>query len=84
MAYDNNMSGALFTAKEKRNANSPDYTGSCEIDGVEYWMSGWKKKAKSTGKTYLSLAFSPKNEVAHSTNKAESSIKDDFEEDIPF
>lgn len=57
MAYDNNNSGALFRAKEKTRECSPDYTGSANVGGVEYRVSGWIKKSKA-GTSYMSLAFS--------------------------
>jgi len=40
--YDNNLSGALFKNNRKRDGRQdPDYTGSCEIDHVGYWVSAW-------------------------------------------
>ena len=41
MAYDNNRTGALFKNDKKESEKHPDYKGSCEIDGVEYWVSYW-------------------------------------------
>jgi uncharacterized protein (DUF736 family) len=58
--YDNNMRGVLFRA-EKKNDKAPDYTGNCEIEGVEIRLAGWVRTAKS-GKKFLSLALSyPQN-----------------------
>lgn len=57
--YDNNLRGALFKNDRKESDNSPDYKGSCEVDGVEYWISSWLKKDKN-GKTYMSLSFTAK------------------------
>lgn len=62
MEYDNNMRGTLFHEKDKKNANSPDYTGGVEIDGVKLRLAGWIKTSKS-GKRFLSLALSyPKDD----------------------
>ena len=35
--------GSLFPAREKRSDRSPDMTGKLNIDGTEYWVSGWWK-----------------------------------------
>ena len=61
MAYNNDKKGALFVNKEKKSEKSPDYTGSCEIGGVEYRLAGWKRTSKA-GLAYLSIAFSDKDE----------------------
>lgn len=42
--YDNTNRGALFINDRKRaGSNQPDYKGSINIEGVEYWVSGWVK-----------------------------------------
>jgi hypothetical protein len=63
MANDYPNSGALFKAdpaKKAENPKRPDYEGSAEVDGVDYWISAWIKEGKS-GK-FMSLAFKPKDE----------------------
>ena len=59
--YDNDMSGVLFKNKELKSERSPLYSGSCEIEGVEYWISSWVKTSK-TGSKFMSLAFTAKEE----------------------
>ena len=39
MEYDNNNTGAIFKNDRKETDRHPDYNGSCEINGVEMWMS---------------------------------------------
>lgn len=39
MAYDNHNSGVLFRNKSKTTPDQPTHTGSCNIVGVEYWLS---------------------------------------------
>lgn len=53
--------GALFINDDKQSDKQPDYRGQIMIDGVEYWVSGWKKKAQS-GASYTSLAVQRKDE----------------------
>lgn len=63
--YDNTNTGILFKNEEKDddNPNWPDYKGSIDIEGDEFWMSGWVKECKSgklEGKKIISLSFQPK------------------------
>lgn len=77
--YDNNMSGVLFrnTDKDpKKNPKWPDYQGSAEVDGIEYWLSAWIKEGRK-GK-FFSIAFKPKDEANHDQRRH------DDDEDIPF
>jgi hypothetical protein len=63
MASEFPNSGALFkadAAKKRENPKRPDYEGSAEVDGVDYWISAWLKEGKS-GK-FMSLAFKPKEQ----------------------
>jgi hypothetical protein len=53
-------SGTLFKNDRKREGKKdPDYTGSAEIDNVEYWMDCWVKKPEGK-KPFFSLSFRPK------------------------
>ena len=47
MEYDNNMRGVLFRNDRKEKETHPDYKGSCEVDGVEMWISAWIKDGKN-------------------------------------
>lgn len=60
--FDNNMRGTLFKNDRKESANHPDYNGSCEIDGVEYWVNAWVKESKKDGKKFFSMSYKPKEE----------------------
>jgi hypothetical protein len=82
--YDNTNSGALFKNERKSTKNHPDRTGSlcveCPDCGAknDYWMSGWVKQARSTGKPFMSVAITIKD--APEGDQA----ADDFDEDVPF
>lgn len=52
-------SGAVFVNNDKESDNHPDRKGDCNIDGVEYWVSGWLKKT-GNGDPFLSLSFKRK------------------------
>lgn len=83
--YDNTNRGAMFKAREKRSERSPDRTGEVTVqcphcnEISEFWMSGWLKKAKTSGQQFLSIAVNAKEppETPHS----DDGFADD---DIPF
>ncbi len=87
--YDNEMRGVLFANKERTKDSQPQAKGSCQIDGVEYWVSAWTNEAKS-GQKYQSLSFQRKDEVhAKGVAQAKAAMEpkgfSDLEEDsIPF
>ncbi len=57
--YDNTNTGALFENDKQGNPKRPDYKGSINVDGKDYWLSMWDKVGKS-GKAYYSLSIQPK------------------------
>ena len=58
--YDNTNRGILFGNDRKRGDKDPDCKGSLNVDGRDYWISGWWKQTKK-GKA-LSLSIKPKDE----------------------
>jgi len=59
--YDNTNSGVLFKNDRKETEKHPDYKGSINIEGTEYWLSGWKKESKKG--PLLSLSVQPKDDA---------------------
>jgi hypothetical protein len=87
MAFDNNMTGALFKVRERKSDKHPLYTGSCEINGQKLWISAWVKQSKN-GESFMSLAFKPADEQRASAQASGESTKPTFErrvdDEIPF
>lgn len=83
--YDNTNRGVLFKNDRKETDSHPDYTGSVNVEGKEYWFSGWIKtagpNARNPGSKFLSVSVSPK-EVAATPRS--SPKYDDMDGDIPF
>jgi hypothetical protein len=63
MTYDNINRGALFRDEKKADEKDRDYSGSINIDGKEFWISGWVKESKA-GKKFLSLRVKPNRGAA--------------------
>ena len=80
--YDNNMTGIVSRNDRKEKDTHPDIKGQCEIDNVEYWISGWKRERKDGTGIFYSLKFTPKDEAPKSAPKP--AAKDLPEDDIPF
>lgn len=59
--YDNTNSGALFNNSRKETQNHPDFNGTLNVEGVEYWISGWKKKDRNDN-TFVSLSVRQKEQ----------------------
>ena len=79
MEYDNTNRGSLFKNDRKDDAKFPDYKGSLNVDGVEYWLSAWIKEGK-TGK-FMGLAVNPKDAQPPASNPKKIVYEDDG---IPF
>ena len=79
--YDNNMQGVLFKNDKKSTSKHPDYTGSCEIDETEYWVSAWIKTARGSGKKFMSMAYTRKESPE---NLVSGDLATDLDDDIPF
>ena len=63
--YDNNNRGAIW-ANVKTKDTQPDFTGSILVDGKDYFLSGWKRKADANPKgPALSLAVTVKDNQPH-------------------
>jgi len=87
MAYEQrDNSGAMFVNERKTTASHPDRNGSCMVNGVEYWVSGWVKEPKTAGKQkWLSLSFTPKDTGGQSSrSEPKAAGSTDFDDDIPF
>jgi uncharacterized protein (DUF736 family) len=90
--YDNTNTGALFKNDKQGNENWPDYRGSININGEEFWISAWLKTSKKDNTKYMSLAVQPKEQKKQSAKQNKQRAPDpdphngadDFDGDIPF
>lgn len=58
MAYDNTNKGTLSRNDRKTTDKHPDFKGKINIDGKDYWLSGWTKSGNNGD--FISLAAQPK------------------------
>jgi hypothetical protein len=81
--YDNTNRGALFKNDDKdpNDDRDRDYLGTLNVEGKDFWLSGWRKTSKN-GRTYLSISVKPKDAPAADKSKPRRDDPDDDE--IPF
>ena len=84
MSYDNTNRGVLFKNEgDKKRDNGPDYSGSLNVNGEEFFLDAWIKTAQS-GRKFMSVSVKPKQARTQGQTKAAAarSIKED--DQIPF
>jgi hypothetical protein len=79
--YDNTNRGALFKNTKREKDTHPEYNGTVNIEGAEYWISAWVKDGKS-GK-FFSLSFKAKEDKP-AASKPATVDADPFGDDLPF
>ena len=80
--YDNTNRGSIWKNDKKDTDRHPDFTGSLNVEGVEYWVSAWKRRPDANPKApALSFSIKPKDE----RREPAPAKQDDFDnQDIPF
>ncbi len=83
--YDNNNRGSIWKNEDRKSDSHPQFKGSAEVNGVEYWVSGWLRKADANPKApAMSFSFTAKEEQSARKPTPSPSIGNDDLEDIPF
>lgn len=66
--FDPTNRGSLFKNDKKTEDKHPDLNGSINIDGVDYWISGWSKVSKG-GQKFISLSVRQKQEQTRQSSQ---------------
>jgi len=84
MNYDNTNRGQIWRSENKQSPTDRDFQGTINIDGTEYWLSGWKRKpTDDPNAPVVSLKAKLKEARALPTERPET--PEDWEDDeIPF
>ena len=62
MAYEQrDNSGSFFINDRKEKDNHPDFKGSIQVDGTDYWLSIWSKSG--TKGEFWSVSVTPKEKA---------------------
>lgn len=84
--HNNENRGAIWKNPKKTTDKHPDFTGSLNVDGVEFWVSAWKRKEGASEKSpALSFQIQPKDVDQRSApeQRNRGSVAD-MDSDIPF
>jgi hypothetical protein len=99
--YDNNNRGSVWKNEKKRpGKQDADFTGSLNVNGVEYWVNAWKRKEGASDKSpALSFSIRPKDDQRSASMMTPAEIRErqqrrpgpissgrnaDMDDDIPF
>jgi hypothetical protein len=83
--YDNTNRGQIWPNDRKEKDTQPDFKGSINVEGEEYWVSAWKRKPDANPKApSLSFSIQKKDEQAPEQPPAASGAAGDGFDDIPF
>jgi hypothetical protein len=80
--YDNTNKGILGRNDRKTQDTHPDFSGSINVDGRDYWLSGWIKERKDGSGRFFSLSVKPKDGA--SAPAAPRPAPADIDDEIPF
>ena len=88
MAYDSKPNtGALFKNDDKQTDSHPDYKGSLNVDGGEFFLDAWLNVAQS-GRKYMSVKVKRKDKQAAAPapapRQAPARQAPAADDDIPF
>lgn len=68
--YSNENRGSIWKNEKKETDKHPDFTGSLNVDGREYWVSAWKRKEGANPKApALTFTVKPKDEQQQSISQ---------------
>lgn len=95
MSYDNTNRGQIWRNEKKQDDKHPDFTGSLNIDGVEYWVNAWKRKEGANPRSpALSFSVRRKDDQQRGQTRGQSygdmkgkgrqQNNDDMNDQIPF
>jgi hypothetical protein len=92
MAYDNTNSGMMARNENLKTDKHPEFSGSINVEGVDYWLSAWvnegKPGGKMEGRKYFSIKINRKENAVNSAGGVQRMERPSYgnieSDDIPF
>lgn len=85
--YDNKNRGALWSNKEnmRKGKKDPSWTGSFNVEGVEYWINVWPVSSETPKAPVMSFSIKKKEpKEAGATEPQGGSFEKELDDEIPF
>ncbi len=85
--YDNTNRGILSRNDRREKDTHPEYRGSINVDGIDYWLSAWVKERKDGTGKFFSLSVQPKEAPAQAPQRVAKQAAlgvAEMDDDIPF
>jgi hypothetical protein len=83
--YSNENRGSIWPNKKKETEKHPDFTGSLNVGGHDYWVSAWKRKPDaSPNAPSLSFQVKLKDGKPMDAPRSAPASKEDYSDEIPF
>lgn len=86
--YDNTNRGAIWKNDDRKSDKHPQYKGSINVAGVEYWLSAWVGNKDNPKAPALSFSVQEKEGQATAQKPAKAAqigtAAIDFDDDMPF
>jgi hypothetical protein len=83
--FDNTNRGSIWKNDKKEKDTHPDFTGSLNVDGREFWVSAWKRKEGASPKApALSFSVKPKDEPHERRPVEQPGRGKAMDDEIPF
>lgn len=79
--FDNTNRGILSRNKNKTEDKHPEFSGSLNVDGTDFWLSAWVKESSKDGSKFFSLSIKPKDATK---SKPKAMPEEDPNDPIPF
>ena len=80
--FDNTNRGSIWKNEKKLTDTHPDFTGALNVEGVEYWVSAWKRKPDASPNA-PALSFSIKLKEPRQAVQ-QVAVDVDLNDEIPF
>lgn len=77
--YDKTNTGILGRNERKTQDSHPDFAGSINVEGTDYWLNGWVKTRKDGSGRFFSLSVKRKDAPKEQPRQAAEE-----DSDIPF
>ena len=85
--FNNTNRGAIWKNDRKSKDTDADYTGSINVEGVDYWLNAWKRKPDASDKSpVLKFSVKPKEQQSNTAAQLEAGKKlhGGVDDSIPF